>query len=165
MKSNAMALANYFVNLANNQNVELKLLGLIKRVYITHGFSLALFDIPAIDPRFDVVEAWRLGPVIPSVYHSFKHFKDNKITEEAVIADLKGGDIKYVTPELTDKNTKEIAEKVWKRYFDYSDSELVKILHRKGTPWGMCYVEGKNNPIPDLYTKVYYKKLLSYATG
>lgn len=160
MKSNAMALANHFVNLSREQNIELKLLGLVKRVYIAHGFSLAIFDTPAIDHRFDIVEAWRLGPVIPSVYHSFKHLRDRPITEEAVITDYKGGKISFNTPQLVDKNTKDIANAVWKRYLNHTDAQLIEILHRDGTPWKLCYVDGENREIPDLYTKVYYKKWL-----
>jgi uncharacterized phage-associated protein len=159
MKTSAIAIANYFVDLSKKEGKEIRLLGLIKRVYITHGFTLALYDRSALNPRFDVVEAWKLGPVIPSVYHSFKHFKTDPITEESVVfTDYN----KFEFPELKDKEVKHVANSVWKRYIDYSDFEMIKLLHREGTPWGMCYVEGENREIPDLYTRVFYKKLLDY---
>jgi uncharacterized phage-associated protein len=159
MKTSATAIANYFIDLSKNDNKEIKLIGLIKRVYITHGFTLALYDRTALNPRFDVVEAWKLGPVIPSMYHSFKHFKTESITEKSVIfTDYD----KFETPELGDEEVKYVANSVWKRYFDYSDSDMIRLLHRDGTPWGMCYVEGENREIPDLYTRTYYNKLLDY---
>lgn len=85
MKENALAVANYFVELAEKEGKPITLLGLVKRVYIAHGFSLALFHKSLLDPRFDKVEAWRYGPVIPSVYHSFKQNRANPITEKTVV--------------------------------------------------------------------------------
>ena len=69
---------------------------------------------------------------------------------------------KWTFPEIGDGNDsiKEIAAAVWEKYLNFSDAQMVELLHRKGTPWALCYEEGKNNPIPDLYTKVFYKKVL-----
>ncbi|GHT50594.1 hypothetical protein AGMMS49982_06190 [Bacteroidia bacterium] len=159
MNVNAMAVANYFIDLSTNSNVELRQFGLMKRVYITHGFCLALLDKSALDPRYDVVEAWKNGPVVPSVYHSFKHNQNNPITEKSIIMKVVGDKFKVETPELKDENIKRVAGAVWKRYLDVDDFEMIKMLHRDGTPWALCYVEGQNRPIPDLYTKTFYKKL------
>lgn len=41
METNALSVANYFVELSNRDGIDLHLLGLVKRVYIAHGFSLA----------------------------------------------------------------------------------------------------------------------------
>jgi len=164
MRTNAISLANYFVGLALTNSVDLFQLGLMKRVYITHGFCLAIHDKSALDPRYDVVEAWKYGPVIPSVYHSFKHNRNNPIAEKAVIINIEPSpysvDIK--TPELTDEDAdvKNIADMVWNRYLGISDSQMVELTHRKGTPWGMCYRHGQTCEIPDLYTKAFYKKLI-----
>ena len=59
MNTNALSVANYLVESAKSKENPLKLLGLIKRVYIVHGFTLAIFDKPAIDSRFDDVQAWK----------------------------------------------------------------------------------------------------------
>lgn len=160
MHVNATAVANYFVDLAEQNNFELMQMGLMKRVYITHGFSLAIFDKSALDSRFDVVEAWKNGPVIPSVYHSFKYNKNNPITEKSVFVEMVNGNIKTTTPNLENEEIKAVANMVWKRYENWSDFQLVELLHRKGTPWFLCYEEGVNNEIPDLYTKAFYKKLI-----
>jgi uncharacterized phage-associated protein len=164
MATNATALANYFIDLAKEDSVELKQLGLMKRVYIAHGFSLALFDKSALDPRFDVVEAWPYGPVIPSIYHSFKHNKDNPIIEKSIITRVErdGDNFKefFDVPELHDIDIRLVAEMVWERYRERNDYQLVALTHRKGTPWALCYEEGKKNEIPDSYTKVFYKKLI-----
>lgn len=161
MQIDAMAVANYFIELAKRDQVELTLLGLVKRVYIAHGFSLALFDMSLLNPRFDKVEAWRYGPVIPSVYHTFKHHGNHPITEFATIAEWHTLDDEptFITPTLEHDNAKDVCDMVWRRYQGYSGSDLVNITHRRGTPWAVCYQEGKNNEIPDEYTKFYYTKL------
>jgi uncharacterized phage-associated protein len=160
MTTDALSVANYFVELSLRDNVDLKQYGLIKRVYITHGCSLGYMDRSALDPRFDVVEAWKHGPVIPSLYHSFKHHGNNPIREKCFIMEYDGnGEGVLITPELTDVPIRKMADEVWKVYKHMSDREVVELLHREGTPWALCYEPGKTNPIPDLYTKVFYRNI------
>ena len=161
MQQNAISLANYFVDLALSNQKDIFHIGLMKRVYIAHGFCLAVLDRSALDPRFDVVEAWKHGPVIPSVYHSFKHNGNNKITVKSFfVTEIRSDGIETETPLLKDDSIRKIADFVWRRYIDFTDFELVELTHRPGTPWALCYVDGKTNPIPDIYTKTFYKKLL-----
>ena len=116
MKTNALAVANYLVAYAKEQGKPLKLLGLMKRVYIVHGFSLAIYDKSILDERFDRVEAWKYGPVIPSVYHSFKYNRDNEIKEltDMLVEDDSG--FRFDTPKLEDTDIQKICEMVWRTY-------------------------------------------------
>jgi len=165
MNTNALSVANYFIELAHKEGRAITQLGLMKRVYIAHGFSLALNYQPLLDPRFDKVEAWRYGPVIPSVYHSFKQYKAAPITEKTVVMewDDKANKPIFKTPELEDKDAKTIVEMVWKRYHSYTDSEMVELTHREGTPWAVCYIKGENREIPDELTAAFYQKLVKVA--
>ena len=113
-----------------------------------------------IDPLFDTVEAWKNGPVIPSVYYSFKHYNAMAIATKSSGKYYPYNELEVEIPTLKDMDIKDVADFVWGRYKNYSDIELVDMLHRKGTPWFLCYKEGKNNIIPDLYTKAFYKKLI-----
>ena len=162
MKTNALSVANYFIDLAQRDNSQITQLGLMKRVYIAYGFCLAMLDKSIFDERFDRVEAWKYGPVIPSVYHSFKQYKDKPITEKTVIMewDEQKGIARYVTPELEEKEVKKVIEFVWNRYRGFTDSEMVSLTHRDGTPWALCYVPNMNAVIPDSFTKLYYQKLV-----
>lgn len=167
MNTNALSVANYFIDLAKEENKDLQLLGLVKRVYIAHGFALALLGRGLLDPRFDKVEAWKYGPVIPSVYHSFKQNKAKPITEKAVILELDNNNQPiFPAPALDEKEQKDeiaIVKMVWKRYKSFSGSELVNLTHEKGTPWQLCFKPGENIEIPDELTKAYYCRVVDIA--
>ena len=159
MTSDAIAVANYFVDKAKkDRKSDLTLLRLVKYVYIAYGFSMAILDKVIINERFDVVEAWKYGPVIPSVYHSFKHNRNNRITEEAqiLVDETMEGELKFETPMILDENVKQILDFVWNKYKAYSTSQLITLLHKSGTPWKYCYKEGENREIPAEMTRAYY---------
>ena len=164
MKDNALSMANYFIELAQKDGHEIRPLRLMKLVYIAHGFMLAMLDRSVLNPRFDRVEAWKYGPVIPSVYHSFKGYGASPITGKTTVfigEKTEGSRIvpKIETPELSDPDARKVCEFVWRRYSRFNDVQLVNITHKDGTPWSLIYEEGKNKEIPDLYTKVYFRKL------
>lgn len=164
-RPNALAVANYFIDIANREGKGITQLGLMKRVYIAHGFSLAIHHKSLLDPRFDRVEAWKYGPVIPNVYHSFKQYRSNPIAEKTVIMtwDEQTREPVYEYPELDDEDAKAVVDMVWRRYHSMSDSDMVALTHQKGTPWDVCYIEGMNKPIPDEVTELYYKKIVDYV--
>ena len=82
MKDSALSVANYFVDKSLKETKALKPLKLMKLVYIAHGYMLAMLGYSVFSKRFDKVEAWKFGPVIPSVYHSFKRYGNQPITEK-----------------------------------------------------------------------------------
>lgn len=168
MNSDAIAIANYFVDKANKDNnapYPLTLLRLVKYVYIAYGFAMAILDKIIIDKRFDTVEAWKYGPVIPSVYHSFKHNGNNRIKNKSIIAisEDEDGELKFITPKVEDKDISMVLDFVWSRYRNKSTSELITLLHKSGTPWHYCYKPGCNSEIYDEMTKVYYKSIVDNA--
>ena len=139
----------------------------MKLVYIAHGYMLAILDRSALNPRFDRVEAWKYGPVIPSVYHSFKQYGNSPITQKTVIfhdEKIKNGDyvVSVETPMLEGKDERATCDVVWNNYGSFSDSDLVTMLHKQGSPWAMVYTEGQNIEIPDMFTKIYYTKVVNY---
>ncbi|HAU86953.1 MAG TPA: hypothetical protein DCW90_16125 [Lachnospiraceae bacterium] len=161
METNALSVANYFIELAQKEEQPIRLLGLVKRVYIAHGFALAILGHGLLNPRFDKVEAWKYGPVIPSVYHSFKQYKSDPIQSKSVVLELdENGEEIFPTPTLKNKEEMAIVEMVWKRYKSFSGSELVSLTHMKGTPWQLCFKPGENIEIPDELTKAYYCRVV-----
>ena len=161
MKPDALAVANYLLELAKEKGMKLQPLKLMKLVYIAHGYMLALCNRSALNPRFDRVEAWRYGPVIPSVYHSFKCYGKDNIDKPTTVfvPTADGKDFEVKTPMLEDKKLQLACEAAFNNFGHYTGSELVELLHIKGTPWQRCYEEGKNRRIPDDLTKVFFQNL------
>ena len=72
MPYDAATVANRFIELAESDSGRrLTPMQLIKLTYIAHGFSLAIKNRPLLD---ESVEAWRYGPVIPSLYRKLKSY-------------------------------------------------------------------------------------------
>lgn len=53
-------------------------LQVIKLTYMAHGYSLAILNEALIE---ETVEAWKYGPIVPSVYHAVKKYGGRKIME------------------------------------------------------------------------------------
>ena len=113
MKNSALSVANYFIGLAEKNESPIKILRLMKLTYIAHGFMLAILDRSALNPRFDRVEAWKYGPVIPSVYHSFKAYGNNPITKKTVILQEEKENDNYLVNSVTPELEGAEEQKIW----------------------------------------------------
>lgn len=149
------AVANEFLD----KSSEISVLKLVKLCYIAQGFSLAVLNRPIFDD--DRIEAWKYGPVVPSIYHEFKCFrKENITTKSKFVALTKDFDFIEEEPVLTDENDKKIVQIVWNMYGGLSASRLVDLTHKSGTPWDLTYRPNSNNIIPNDLIKEYYKMLV-----
>ena len=120
---------------------------IIKLVYICHGCTLGWTDEPLLE---ESVEAWRYGPVVPSVYHSFKAFGDQPITlttaEQA---------------ELTSQQKKLIAT-FERPHRELDGLQLSAMTHARGTPWDRTIKSrGEGAVIPNALIKNYYHRMLT----
>lgn len=152
---NVYSVANEFLALAENSGKQLTNLQLAKLCYIAHGLSLALLNKKAFN---EPVEAWKLGPVIPKLYHEFKDFGAGPIGRKATMLDV--ASLQSKTPEVQDNNLKKVIELTWNIYKDVSGSALVSITHQGNTPWSLTFVSGENKQISDELTLKYYKKFI-----
>ena len=149
MKTNALSVANYFIDLAQRNNIPITQLGLMKRVYIAYGFCLAMLDRSIFDERFDRVEAWKYGPVVPSVYHDYKNCGYSPIT---VVADDYSNSC-FSGEQLT------LLHDVYAEYGRFTGQALTFMTHNPGTPWSQCYMEGENKVIPKQVLADYFSSL------
>lgn len=149
--------ANFFIDCANRDGRSLDPLKLIKLVYIAYGWVLALTNKRLFNER---IEAWKHGPVIPSIYHEFKNSRYSQIDEKASDWNMETGD--FVTPEVpaSDPTTRMILEKVWAAYSGFSGWALRNKTHEPDTPWSMTYDGSMSKVIPDdLISSHFHQKI------
>ncbi len=157
-KFTAIQLANSILESTIVRKLHTDLLKLMKLSYISVGYCL-YFDF---DPIEEDIEAWKYGPVIPSIWYEFKHNGINTNIDELGIDNPFENE--PPTIEICDNNTNKhmvgIISYVVDRYKGDSGWNLVTKTHDKNAPWDKYYVEGKNNIIPKEDIKEYYKKNL-----
>lgn len=162
-------IANFFIKKSLDTGIPVTPMKLLKLVYIAHGWYLALSGEDLIN---EGVQAWKFGPVIPSVYHKFKIYGNDKVTAT----------VQYDTPawstspferglDLSDMSSisdvdKKFLERIWDVYGKYSGIELSNMTHQENTPWDTVWNKdnGKNQKdaiIPNEMIKTYYDSLRS----
>lgn len=149
----SLAISNYFIDKSISEaRNDLTPMKLIKLVYIAHGWHLALNNQVLIDEN---AEAWRYGPVIPTIYYEFKNFKNNNIT------------IKSTDNATIEDSTKEFLDKIWDVYKKYTGTQLSAKTHQIGTPWSITWnsvkdAEYMSLQIPDGLIRDHYKAKLEF---
>ena len=151
-------IANFFLDKAGQEGIEITQLKLMKLIYLAYGWYIAITHKRLFEEH---IQAWRHGPVIESIYHEFKHFKRNPIDAFSITFDLDTG--KTVIPRVTDEETIKLLEKVWIGYKDFTAESLVNREHQEGTAWYEFYKVDENKTIDDQYIKSdFYQRIKKY---
>lgn len=95
-------------------------LKLQKLLYYAKGFHQAIFDNPLFQEK---LQAWTHGPVVPSVYHEYKHYGTAPITE-----------LEYNPSEKFDGEQLELLNEVWSVFGQFSAWKLRDMSHNE-KPW------------------------------
>lgn len=145
MPYSAKAIANEFIDIGLKNHNPVTQMKLQKLVYIAHGWSLAIFNEPLIN---DSIQAWKHGPVIPTLYHEFRGMGVNEITSYAT--DLSVDDnfnISSTTPRIPieEANTHLLIQKIWEKYGGFTGPQLSNLTHMPDTPWSSVYRSGQHN--------------------
>ena len=138
----ARQIANWFVIRARQDENVLGLPTILKLCYISHGWHLELLGGPLFDNR---IEAWRIGPIIPDVNHSFRKQGVN-VTKPVKIRE------KQFDPDL-----EPFLEKMYNTYADLSGIRLSGLNLMSGGPWDIARrIGGYYAEIPDDLIKQHY---------
>ena len=125
-----------------------RLLKLMKLVYMSHGFFLALEIEPFIEK--DSFEAWAYGPVLRSLFDDYKRGTHDDF-------------LNLVNSQNNEINGDEkiVLDMVCDRYTKLETFSLVALTHSAGSPWQEVYRGCYTNIIiPDALIKKYYQNLL-----
>ena len=151
-----LEVANELISLASEKGArDLTPMKLQKLVYYAHGWSLGVLDEPLIDEQ---VEAWRFGPVVPTLYDYAKHYGNGPIDGPLVCFDVQETPSPHgvqrhlvsVVPKLSEndaENVRPLLDWVWSNYGHLSGIQLSNLTHEPGTPWHqVCESHGDNIP-------------------
>jgi uncharacterized phage-associated protein len=125
------SIANAFLTRAFRDRRKIDPMKMQKLCYLAHGYCLAQLDRPLLDERF---EAWKFGPVLPSLYHLLKGYRWYTIQEH--LKDYDYETRRYVdAPIPTDAAVNEIIDFVWDEYGEMHAVDLSDWTHEKNGPW------------------------------
>ncbi|HVP84060.1 MAG TPA: type II toxin-antitoxin system antitoxin SocA domain-containing protein [Rhizomicrobium sp.] len=139
----ARALANYILDRADNLGFAISNMHINKIIYFAHGHFLSGKKMALVDQPF---EAWEYGPVIQDLYHRFKRFGKDAITERAMILDKARGTYIVARCKLADEDVGFLNALI-DFYIRIPASRLSDMSHEPGGPWDRVWnYEGKSNP-------------------
>lgn len=154
-----MLVADYLISRSGGTLTPLQVINL---VYVSHGYSLALLDRPLIDEE---VEAWRHGPVVPSVYHCVKRHGAQPIGA-LLYSGTGAGRAAHLDAESPFEgippDQRAVLDGVLEAYGAFSGSQLVGMTHEPGSPWDL-YHRPRATRIPDDAIKAYYSEVVKSA--
>ena len=137
-----------------------------KLIYFAYGWATVYLEEPLID---EPIEAWEFGVVSSSIYHEFKEFRDNKITPNNYMVEIRSDTeplffgLKIYKVDNKDKKVIKLLNVVWNIYSKYSEKELSNMTRQE--PWIKAIDDGKNiklvrgSPVKYIYMKDYFTKL------
>lgn len=166
MPYDVRAVANFFLDRADDAGQRLDHMKLQKLVYIAHGWHLAITGEPLFYER---VEAWPYGPVIPDLYYALKQYGRQPIQERLLVVDLETFDsvpasVYQGTNSDAVTRSVEVLQRVWASYGGFDAIQLSTLAHKPNTPWDVIAKQsGTDEPrgvvIPDELTGKYYGAL------
>lgn len=129
MSISSLQLGGEIVRRAHAKGHSVSNLSLQKIAYFTHGWNLALFNEPLVTEQF---EAWKFGPVLPTLYHSFKPFGSSAIPATHTFVEA--------IPPLEDASLEaSLIDRIVEVYGGFSSFQLVELSHRADGPWYPVY--------------------------
>lgn len=128
-------IANFFIQLACDlQDNSMDNLKVNKMVYYAQAWSVIRNNRTLFDEE---IQAWDYGPVVPSVYRTYKSCGRNPIAEPQETFDER---------RLSSEDL-ELLIDVYRAYGKYTGKTLIDMTHAPNEPWTRVYQFGKNSPI------------------
>ena len=129
----AQDVARLFIEIAQKQSERdqgeaMTNLRLQKLLYFAQGWHMARYGKPLFEEK---IEAWKYGPVVPSVYSAYNQYGPDALHDVSPAEDA------FTEEELG------LLMDVIREYWKYSGSGLVNLSHAAGTPWDAVYRDGQ----------------------
>lgn len=144
-----IAVANYLLKIGD----DLDRVRLADLVYECHGRYLATYGAPLVDEE---PEAWRYGPMFPSLYQAIKDYGDS-----AIPYPIKGkGNGKANGVAVLSHQQKELIGDVYGDYEEFSGWDILQAARLEKSPWRKVWRKNydRNALIPNTATKKFFEK-------
>ena len=135
----SIRVASELVKRCNGRGRQATNLDIQKLAYFCHGWHLALLGRPLVDEDFD---AWRFGPVLPSVYHQFKVFSSNPIPVDHPF-------VQWQPPLDVNSDSSQLIDRVLDVYGNAGSFQLVSMSHAPDGPWAKAWEPSSLSSIID----------------
>lgn len=163
----AAAVANAFLDIQSEDQgtfPRIDQMKLYKLVYYAHAWWLAQRDQNLFE---EDVHAWPWGPVVPSLYGSFKSAESGPISVQRAREIVKTGDgifdVKFIEPDAPEPDILQYLANVWDVHKQLSGVQLSNATHAPGEPWALVksqYGDDLSSKplIPNQVIKAVFKK-------
>ena len=152
----ALDIAKYILATTNCTQIKLQ-----KLLYYCYADYLCKYDGKLFD---ESILAYKYGPVVKNVLQKYKKYKYEIMDEEEY--DISVKTIKELPARsriifAKDGVNKALSiDETMKKYRSLTATELVKLTHRKNTPWSQVFEEGSVKVIEDMVIKKYHENEL-----
>lgn len=158
MPYSAASITNAFLSRAFRDQKIISPMKAQKLVYFAHGYVLCETREPLLDELF---EAWKFGPVLPSLYHECKKYGKSYIVD--YLRDYDRQTSKWrPAPIPSDCEVNDVLDFVWITYGDMEAITLSDWTHVKGGPWDKITQGGslilRNQAIPNIEIETYFRE-------
>lgn len=144
-------ISNWFIKKGNEDGAEMTPMRLLKLVFFSYAWYLTLFKKKLF---VSDIEAWKYGPVIPSLYYQYKVYGDRIVPLEAQV------NKNILDKYPIDNDTQEFLETIYDKYRNISTLDLSAISHNPGSPWSQA-IDKNESYIDDEKILNYYGKFIS----
>jgi len=124
--------ANNFIERSINENIAISPMKLQKLLYFLYREYMRRTDNPLFSERF---ETWQYGPVLSRVYHAFKNYGSQSISDYYTDSN---GNTQKIT-DTTDNDFARALNDVWREYKAFTGIELSKLTHEPHTAWAKAW--------------------------
>lgn len=121
-------IANTILMLSFEEGIPVTPMKLQKLVYCVYKRALQETDEKLFSEPF---EAWKYGPVLPSIYYEFSSFQSSAINKFARSAN---GEVEIVDLSFSSPAANAI-NYIWDKYKNFSGVELSRFTHMSDTAW------------------------------
>jgi uncharacterized phage-associated protein len=147
MPLDARSVANFLLDCAASENIDMTSMSLLKVLYFAHAWHLAKYRKPLVAQPF---EAWQNGPVNRIVYEQVKKFGKNPITQRLTVLDPKT--VKFIPAVVQlDQETEKFLRNIFSYYGKFHAFKLSDITHTRGTPWEVIWSKAESKAVPGMW--------------